>query len=245
MRSSNKKPCKRRIIIFSIITAAALIGAMLAYMLPYSHADDDALAALSSDDHVSVMEQSGGGYLFDGPSDERLLIFYPGGKVDEKSYAPLLHSLAREGIDVYLVKMPLHFAFFDINKADDIIADGEYQEYYIGGHSLGGAMAAVFAANNGDKVDGTILLAAYPTKPLNSSMIEISVYGTEDAVLNSSRLEEGRAFAPQHFEELAIRGGNHAQFGNYGEQSGDGTATISADDQQRQTVEFIMKALEP
>lgn len=89
-------------------------------------------------------------------------------------------------------------------------------------------MAANYAANHGDQISGLILFAAYPTKELYERLIEISIYGTQDGVLNLEKYREGKSFAPDKSYEYVIEGGNHALFGNYGKQKGDGAATITA-----------------
>ena len=228
---------KRYIVVLAIV--AALLATFLAYTADYYRADAEAEAALTSDAAVQV-SRTGYGWLFDGPSDDSALIFYPGAKVEETAYAPLLHGIAAEGMDVCLVKMPFHLAFFGLNKATDVMDRYAYGNWYIGGHSLGGAMAAEYAASHGERLDGLILLAAYPTKALDSSLLEISIYGSEDTVLNMEKVVSGRSYAPANYAEFEIEGGNHAQFGSYGMQKGDGTAAITADEQQCRTTELII-----
>ncbi len=220
----------------------ALIAAFFAYTASYARADQSALDALGSDQTVSV-SQTEYGYLFDGPSTDSALIFYPGGKVDERAYAQLLRQIAAHGIDVCLVKMPFHLAVFGMNRADQVMETESYQTWYIGGHSLGGAMAANYAAGHASSLRGLILLAAYPTKPLSDDLSLLSIYGTEDGVLQMKAYENGKQYWPSDAQELAIAGGNHAQFGNYGPQSGDGAAKISAAEQQKETVEHIFAFL--
>ena len=214
----------------------------LIYTGTYSRAEPTALAALATDDTVTVT-QTDYGWRFDGPSEEDVLIFYPGGKVEETAYAPLLHLLAEQGMDVCLVKMPFHLAVFGINKAASVSEAESYENRYIGGHSLGGAMAAVYAAQSSDPLSGVILLAAYPTKPLPEDTQVLCLFGTEDGVLNLDKVYEGEKYAPGRFFLHTISGGNHAQFGNYGLQKGDGTALISAEEQQEETVEVILRQL--
>ena len=221
-----------------------LAGAFLLYTGSYYHADADALAALASDEAVAVTPTSYG-WLFDGPSESDALIFYPGAKVEETAYAPLLRQIAARSMDVCLVKMPFRLAFFGIGKADGVMAAHRYARWYIGGHSLGGAMAAYYAAAHGAQLEGVLLLAAYPTQSLDGSLAALSVYGSEDGVLSFEKVAEGRQFMPDSAEECVIEGGNHAQFGNYGPQKGDGIAAVSAEEQQRQTVELIMRRLLP
>ncbi len=175
--------------------------------------------------------------LFDGPGTDTALIFYPGAKVEYTAYEPLMLRLAQSGIDCFLVEMPYNMAVFDVNAADELIGKGEYEHWYIGGHSLGGAMAASYASGNADKLEGVVLLAAYATKSLGDLTV-LSIYGSEDGVLNLSKLEKGREYA-SNYTEICIEGGNHAWFGSYGEQDGDGEASITHEEQIRQTVEAI------
>ena len=223
-----------------ICILAIFVVCFFLYTGQYYHADLSAQSALESDEAVTVTKTDYG-WLFDGPSESNALIFYPGAKVEETAYAPLLHLLAREGMDTCLVKMPFRLAVFGFNKASDLISRYDYANWYIGGHSLGGAMAANYAADHEEQLTGVVMLAAYPTKKLDDSLTVITTYGSEDGVLNKIKLEEGNAYLPEKAVKYVIEGGNHAQFGNYGEQSGDGKAIISAWEQQRQTEELIMQ----
>ena len=173
------------------------------------------------------------------------LIFYPGGKVAVEAYAPLMKSLAEEGITCVLLEMPLNLAVLDNDVAeriDEILPDVD--RWYVGGHSLGGAMAASYAAEHVEEVEGLILLAAYSTKDLtNSGLDVISIYGSEDQVLNRQSYEHNRTNLPDNAVEVIIEGGNHAQFGDYGVQEGDGTATIGGEEQLNQTTEKIAQLI--
>lgn len=157
-----------------------------------------------------------------------------------------MYELAENGIDVFIINMPCNLALFGINKADDILREYSYEHMYLGGHSLGGGMAAIYTAKHADSTDleGLILLAAYPTKSLAASdMRVLTIYGSEDKVLNMKKIEAGRSFMPADATETVIKGGNHAQFGCYGEQRGDGTASISAEEQWKQTTAAIIEMI--
>lgn len=226
-----------------LMLAAAAFGI---YVSAYYRADAAAADALISDDAVSV-SRIDSGYFFDGPSADTALVFYPGGKVEETAYAPLLHRLAAGGIDVFLVSVPFHLAVFDIDAAGKILEDPAYAAYdrwYVGGHSLGGVMSAEYAAKHADMVDGVILCAAYPVSKLGERQREILIYGSHDEVLNIEKVNEAEPLAPKNYLRYVIEGGNHAQFGNYGAQRGDGAAEISAKEQQEETVRVIREALE-
>lgn len=226
--------------IIPVMIIILLMAGFLVYAEIYYRADATALEALKSDDTVSVTKVSYG-WFFDGPSEEDALVFYPGAKVEETAYAPLLHELARQGMDVCLVKMPLRFAFFGAERAAAVMMLYDYRNWYICGHSLGGAIAADYAAKHPDQLKGLILLAAFPTKKLDDALLELSIYGSEDHVLSMKKIEEGRALAPAKYYEYEIEGGNHARFGNYGVQRGDGNAAVTAAEQQQLTVGFIIQ----
>jgi len=197
---------------------------------------------MQSNDLVNV-ERTDTGWLFDGPSEKEAFIFYPGAKVEEKAYAPLLRRLAEEDMDVYLVKMPLRLSFFGINKAGAIMETSDYDYYYIGGHSLGGAMAAYYAAKHENDLAGTILFAAYPTE--ETALDTLLIYGSEDGVLNMDRVSNAKGLVSGRYSEVVIDRGNHAQFGNYGEQKGDKTAEVTPDEQQDRAVKEIRMWMGP
>jgi hypothetical protein len=170
------------------------------------------------------------------PSDTAL-IFYPGAKVEHLAYLPILENIKQScGITCILVKMPFNMAIFDANAADRIIDKfPDIKRWYIGGHSMGGAMASDYASKHQDNVKGLILLGAYiyGNYPAENAL---TIYGT----FNTSVAER------INYTEnvVAIEGGNHAQFGNYGKQNGDPDATISSEEQQNITVEAIKEFLQ-
>ena len=223
-----------------VVGLVLLCVMFLIYAEQYHHADETAHAALRSDETVAVAKTDYG-WLFDGPSEEDALIFYPGGKVEETAYAPLLHHLAGQGMDVCLVKMPFRLAFLGMNKADHIMKQQHYAHWYIGGHSLGGATAAIYAAEHSAQLSGVYMLAAYPSKPLDENIRAVIIYGSEDGVLNRAKLEEADQYLSGNSVTYVLEGGNHAQFGNYGRQDGDGEAAVSAQEQQNRTVEWILQ----
>ena len=167
-------------------------------------------------------------------------VFYPGAKVEYTSYAPLLEECANKGILCIVVKMPCNLAFLGMNKALNAIdLYPDVEKWYIGGHSLGGSMAASCASANPDTFEGVILLASYSTSNLDGLSV-LSVYGDQDGVLNAEKYEKNKANLPSDFIEYVINGGNHAYFGMYGKQSGDGEATITNVEQITLTADYIV-----
>jgi dienelactone hydrolase len=174
-------------------------------------------------------------------------IFYPGGHVDYRSYAPVAREIASRGYMVSIVEMPLSLAIFGVNKADDVIsAYPEMRYWVIGGHSLGGSMAASYAMGNPENIQGIAFWAAYPASSDDLSKTDLkglTTYGSNDLVLSMDNFNATLPQLPPGTIMQVIEGGNHAQFGNYGLQPGDGTATISAVDQQLQTVDLMIRLI--
>ena len=223
-----------------LAVAAAGVNVWVEGQYPYR---DAAAAALVTDAAVTV-ERTDSAIAFIPDEPVSGFIFYPGGLVPAEAYAPLLRALAEEGVLCVVPKMPLRLAVLDMNAADGIAAQyPEITRWAIGGHSLGGAMAASYAADHGEDFFALVLLAAYATAKLPDSLSVMSVFGDADGVMNREKYAEYRANLPENAVELIIPGGNHAQFGDYGSQKGDGAATIPPDEQIQQTVQIILPLL--
>lgn len=233
------KHIKKNRLMTVIMLLIVPIAVFFIYFSDYYHTDITALNEIDSE-NISITDTDFG-WLIDGPSNDRALIFYPGAKVEASAYEPFLSLVAQKGMDVLLVRMPFNFAVFGMNCAGDLMEQYSFDSWYIGGHSLGGAIAANYASSHPDLLDGLVLCASYPTKEIDDSLTEIVIYGSEDLVLNKDKVIEGREYAPQNYIEYIIEGGNHAQFGNYGIQRGDGTACITSDIQQSIAAQVIIE----
>lgn len=169
------------------------------------------------------------------------LVFYPGGLVDHAAYAPLMRMLASRGVLCLLVQMPMDLAVLDADAAQGL--QQRYpgvERWLIGGHSLGGAMAADYAAKHPEEFDGVLLLGAYSAADLSDTDLSVlSVYGTQDGVLSREKYEACRRNYPAGFEEFVIEGGCHAYFGDYGFQKGDGTPSVSREMQMGMTASAV------
>lgn len=174
------------------------------------------------------------------------VIIYQGGKVEEEAYAPLCDKLNQAGFAVFLVKMPFNLAIFDKDRASHIIQ--EYNEtvdnWYLIGHSLGGAMAASYLAEKDiNYYSGLVFLASYPSEDIyfNSNNISVlSIKASEDEVMNKEKFTETKENLPASTIFHTIKGGNHAGFGNYGPQKGDGERSISRENQWEITTNLII-----
>ena len=235
--TKQKKPHHvRRALLIALTVVAVLVAGCMVYLTSYATADDTALSALASQEGVTV-SRIDGGILFQPDDPQAGFIFYPGAKVDSAAYAPLMSALARNGVLCIVADMPFHMAIFRSDAADRFrTAYPEISRWSIGGHSMGGAMAAQY--------DGLVLLAAYSTSALpDAGLSVVAVVGSEDGVLNQAKFEQSKVNLPESARIVTISGGNHAQFGSYGTQSGDGTATITAEEQTAQTVAAILPTL--
>ena len=157
-----------------------------------------------------------------------------------------MESLAEKGMLCILVEMPFRLAVFDMDAAEGIQEQyPEIENWYIGGHSLGGAMAAAYLSENVDDYEGLVLLGSYSTANLSETDLAVlSVYGSEDGVLNREKYEECKVNLPVDFEEVVIDGGCHAYFGMYGVQKGDGTPGIGNEEQIEMTAEAVLELVE-
>lgn len=173
------------------------------------------------------------------------IVFYQGGKVDEKAYIELFAPLVERGITVYIPAMPFELAVFNYNKADKVFSNYTHDAWYVGGHSLGGSMIASYTSKHQDKIDGLFLLAAYSTSDLSDYKGDvISIYGDKDRVLNMKSFEKNMNHLPENSVVEILEGANHAQFGTYGFQKGDGQASITPQQQQEIVRDLIYSMIE-
>ena len=238
------KRLKRILLGLLVVAILAAAGFIVWAETPLGPAPE-ALAALQSDSHLTVTT---GDFITFTPADQHPasvgFIFYPGGRVDARSYAVPLREIAAQGYLVVLLPVRLNLAFFDINAAEPVIAaHPEIQHWVIGGHSLGGVAAASFAKNHSE-VTGLVFWASYPADDSlkDSDLRVLSIYGTND-MAGAQIFDEKDALMPANVQYIIIEGGNHAQFGDYGPQPGDNEAAISRSDQQAQVVAAVVQFL--
>ncbi len=235
----------KKITIAMLILILVLIGSCALYVNDYYRADSKAIAEFEVENTVVKKVLEDDTIVYEGEVINAGFIFYPGGKVEYTAYEPLMKSLASEGVLCMLVEMPFNLAVLDVNAADGLWElYPEIEEWYIGGHSLGGSMAASHLSKNMSEYAGLVLLGAYSTADLSQTGVEVlSIYGSEDKVLNHEKYLEYKNNLPADFTELVIDGGCHAYFGMYGEQEGDGMPEISNVEQIIMTTEAIMEMI--
>lgn len=223
----------------------AFTVAVVVWMMNASSATEPALQALNSDSSVYVSAENGW-VIFYPAEDERPatgFVFYPGANVDYRAYAPALKLIAAKGYFIAVVPAPLNLAFFDVNAAARVqAAYPEIENWFVGGHSLGGVAAAAYAADH-PEIRGVVFWASYlADDSLKVKQIKvISIYGTNDGLATGEKIDASRELLPTDALFVPIAGGNHAQFGSYGAQAGDQAASISPEEQWTQTADATAK----
>ncbi len=243
-----KRNMIKRVVSGFLVVFIIAISAFVIWGSTPARPDTLALQALESNDVVNV--EKGQFWLKFSPTNQAPIsgfIFYPGGRVDYRAYAPLMRAIAERGYEVALVKMPLNLAVLGANRADAVIdANPEIPVWYIGGHSLGGAMAAAYVYNNPVSVQGLVLWAAYPAESNDlsqSGFPVLSLYADRDGLATPEKIQASIPFLPKDTIWVEIKGGNHAQFGSYGPQDGDFDASISAEEQHQLIVDATLNFL--
>jgi dienelactone hydrolase len=233
--------------LWAVALLVIIIGGFVIWGETPSKPMPEALSALQSDTQVSVTT---GKWLTFEPVNsppETGFIIYPGGRVDYRAYAPAAHQIAARGTLVVIVHVPLNLAVFDPAAASSVIAAfPKIKHWAVGGHSLGGSMAANFVHAHPGVVQGLVLWASYPAGSDNLSVSGVkvlSISGTLDGLCTPAKIKASHPLLPADTVFVPIQGGDHAQFGWYGPQSGDNPATITRADQQIQIVQATLDFL--
>lgn len=224
------------IFVFLLLICIACIG----YLAGYAPAEPWAVEAMVSQQDITVEVRSEL-TVFSPALPDAGFVFYPGGKVEHTAYAPLMQALAKRNIQCVLVQMPWNMAVLKPNAGAEVPAlFPEIDRWYIGGHSLGGSMAASCLNSHPSSFDGLVLLAAYSTEDLTGDEIPVlSIYGTQDGILNTDNYNQFRDCLPQDTREIILEGGNHSNFAGYGLQKGDREASLTAVEQIERTADEI------
>ena len=206
-------------------------------------AGEIAAAALESSESVRVSQEKWIVFTPESVTDIGL-IFYPGGLVEPEAYAPVLHQIAEQGVLVIITPMPLNLAIFSTNQADAVMqAYPQISTWVLAGHSLGGAAAGIYAENNSQKIAGLAFWDSYPpdSSDLSDNALPvISIYGTTNGIANTDNFDEKIDLLPSDTLFVPIEGASHAQFGDYGPQTGDVTPSISAKEQHELVAAFMI-----
>ena len=208
----------------------------------------ESVEALRSDDQVIVTQDP---WLTFSPATDTVdtgFIFYPGGRVDPKGYASLMREIASEGYLVVVPEMPINMAVFNPNIADEITAYyPEIESWVIGGHSVGGTMAAQYTGDHPETVGGLVIWASYPAGSADISGFNIpvaSIYGSNDPAVNDTSVGERVHLLPEKTQYIRIEGGDHHQFGSYEVNPAEHHAAISRESQHEQIIRATLEILQ-
>lgn len=228
------------------LVAVMAAGGVATWAVLAPPAGTDAESALVPDEAVAVTHDP---FLAFDPGDAATgLILYPGARVRPEAYAPVARILAEAGYLVVIPDMPLRLAILAPARADDVIAAHPgVTRWVVGGHSLGGTAAASWAVL-GDDAAGVVFWASYPGPGTDLSrrpdLHTLTVAGDADGLVTAADLAATTdRLGPDHVE-IVIPGANHAQFGDYGPQRGDGEAGISAAIQWSQVANATLRLLD-
>jgi hypothetical protein len=235
---------RRALAVLLVIAVLAGAAGAVYFAIPQANLPEAAAALATTDTVIFAREEDRLVFRPAGTEPVTGLIVYPGGRVDPAAYAPAAAALAELGFLVEIVPMPLNLAVLGIDRADAVLAaHPEIAQWAIGGHSLGGAMAAQYVASHPGKIRGLVLWAAYSAAAIDPPIPAIVIYGTLDAGVASYTSEANLAKLGGSPIRIPIEGGNHEQTGWYTGQPNDPPATISRADQQAQLVETTARVL--
>lgn len=232
-----KKILKRLLIIIPILLVILVIAFLVWANVAYEP---------KSEAEVYVEQTNSSELTFGSPDASQGIVFYQGGKVEEEAYAYLGHRLAEEGYFVVIPRLTLNLAILDGDRASEVLESyPDIKEWYIGGHSLGGAVASSFAIEHPNEISGLFFLAAYPIEDMSDTDIPtLTIYGENDGVAVLSDQKEKESLLSSSAEIHLIKGGNHANYGMYGEQKGDNPSPLSPKQQIDETVSIINNWIE-
>jgi dienelactone hydrolase len=232
--------------IFPFIVAVAtiaLIGFGFWFFQSYPPVPQQ-LSAVAQNQDLSLQDK-GQYWLLSSKDNEAevLIIFYPGGKVEPLGYAYNLSGLVSTSTSVAITKPLFNYAFFGIDQAQVVIEnEPDYNQFYLSGHSLGGAMACFYAGNNPDQIEGLMLLASYCSNDLSQTNLAVlSLIGSNDGLLSKEQISSHRQNLNAQSKLVVVEGMNHAQFGSYGPQPPDKSATISDQDSKLKVNQIILQ----
>jgi pimeloyl-ACP methyl ester carboxylesterase len=244
---ATKMTLPNRASLILVLVLGALSVLVAQYFKPAPVLSDPAL--LVSGQTVRVVSDSRSLAFLPATASGSGLIFYPGASVPPEAYAYLGRALAEKGHTTVIARFPLNFAIFSPGRAAGIIAaHSDVATWFLGGHSLGGAMAASWIRGHREAVRGLIFLASWPgwgddLHDWNRPVLSISA--TFDGLATPAKLAASRNLLPATARFVELSGGNHANFGEYGRQNGDGVSTIEGTRQRAAVVEEVLAFIGP
>jgi len=231
------RPWRRRVLLAVALLLAALAGFGAGVVRPWVFRPplvlgQDAVTDAASRAARVSLEDAGGAAVVVRPAEgdgRLLLVLYPGGLVRPQAYEWVGRALADEGVQTVIPAFTADLAVTDANRAATLIARyAAGRPVVLAGHSLGGAMAADFAARHPDDLEGLVLMAAYPADDVrvDAPFTALSLWAEHDGVADGQQVRDGLTRLPGGSRLAVVPGAVHSFFGRYGPQSGDGTPTV-------------------
>jgi len=220
-------------------------GILLTIWLFYSYESDGVDKSFLQSNSLVNVEDVSDYYVFTPKKEfKNVVIFYPGAMVETEAYVALCRKLADQNMKVYLIKMPWRLASKGYNKPKELhLFDDATKKYILAGHSQGGKMAAQFVYENPKLIDKLILIGTSHPRDISladSQIPILKIYGSKDGVADEGSILKNKSKLPENANFLKIEGANHCQFGYYGFQLGDDKATISREQQQKETLNAML-----
>ena len=227
----------KKILLIVVIGLVVVLGGGLAYLKTQTYSPTNNAV------QIAEKAESSSDWLYFPAEDKSkpMIIFYPGALVAPESYSSWAQTVAKAGYPVYILKMPLDLAILAPNRGEKVLSEQSNRDYIIGGHSLGGVMASRFAREHDKQLRGVFFLASYPDEKgslADKNIPVLSLTAENDHVLNHDAYQKAKKELPKNTDYQEIAGGNHAGFGSYGAQKGDGKSTIH--DQNQQVAERLI-----
>ena len=235
-RPPSERRRRRRVLRMLLIVGSVGAIGLVAWLKPFT-AQEPALAAMQSDPKVAVAEYPTQIVMTPAGTPSTTAVFFqPGARVDARAYAAVLRPLAEAGHIVVIPKQPIGIAFLATTAFES--AQAAYPgvtRWVVGGHSLGGTVAAIDADDHDTDVTapvvGLLLYASYPATDMSTSLTAavLSISASNDGLATPAKIDAAKPDLPKATTYTVVEGAVHAFFGDYGPQPGDGTPTITHD----------------
>ena len=219
----------RRIPIIALCTVVVVGLGFIAWAASPMLAEPRPLAMAQAQSGFTLTEVADGVVLVPRDPTGTGLVFFAGARVEPAAYAHKLSGLAEAGVTVVIARPTLNLALFEFRPLSvfEAIAPPVAQ-WYVGGHSLGGVAACSYAARNPDAVAGLVLFGSYCADDISATSIPVlTLAGAHDGLSTPAKVAAAAHLLPADAQRVDLPGANHAQFGDYGAQPGDGTSTVS------------------
>ncbi len=205
-------------------------------------AEPEPLADVWADAAVAYRETADGVVLTPDAPNGSGLVYLAGARVEPAAYASKLSGLVEAGITVVIARPTLNFAIAETRPLADFEALApDVDTWFVGGHSLGGVKACLYAAEDPDGLAGLVLFGSYCSADISASDLPVlTLSATEDGLSTPAKIADAARLLPASAQLVSLPGAAHAQFGDYGAQPGDGTPTATDADVRAEITDAVL-----